>query len=212
MTSAATNALSKQKTLQSLHCPLAKSLYRIKPTYLPPHLIPNSTSHKHCLAFPPPETSTALQPELCCLLYSVLVLTQSGGPLIRQVWTTSCNKAEPEAVKSRGSTNGPNPKHCGTLFLSPHCCVWVLEPVGESTAQVVPVHFNCVQTLGSYLAVMFNTPPSKLGNDFPLSQSSFRNSFPLENKLQNTLFLCLFADCSSPLAILSKVATKLGVS
>ena len=54
-------------------------------------------------------------------------------------------------VKSRGSTNGPSPKHCGTLFLGPHCCVWVLEPVGESTAQVVPVHFNCVQTLGFLL-------------------------------------------------------------
>ena len=98
-------------------------------------------------------------------------------------------------VKSRGSLNVPIPKHCGTLFLVPHCCVWVLEPSGESTAQAVPLHYNCVRTLGSYLAVMFNTPPSKLGNDFPLSQSSFRNSFPLENKLQNTLFLYLVADC-----------------
>ena len=102
----------------------------------------------------------------------------------------------PKHVKSRGSLNVPIPKHCGTLFLVPHCCVWVLEPSGESTAQAVPLHYNCVRTLGSYLAVMFNTPPSKLGNDFPLSQSSFRNSFPLENKLQNTVFLYLVADCS----------------
>ena len=101
----------------------------------------------------------------------------------------------PENVKSRGSLNVPIPKHCGTLFLVPHCCVWVLEPSGESTAQAVPLHYNCVRTLGSYLAVMFNTPPSKLGNDSPLSQSSFRNSFPLENKLQNTVFLYLVADC-----------------
>ena len=113
-------------------------------------------------------------------------------------------------VKSRGSLSVPIPKHCGTLFLVPHCCVWVLEPSGESTAQAVPLHYNYVQTLGSYLAVMFNTPPSKLGNDFPLSQSSFRNSFPLENKLQNTLFLYLFADClvhlqSSPRLLLYTV-------
>ena len=100
-----------------------------------------------------------------------------------------------DTVKSRGSLNVPIPKHCGTLFLVPHCWVWVLEPSGESTAQAVPLHYNCVRTLGSYLAVMFNTPPSKLGNDFPLSQSSFRNSFPLENKLQNTVFLYLVADC-----------------
>ena len=73
-------------------------------------------------------------------------------------------------VKSRGSLNVPIPKHCGTLFLVPHCCVWVLEPSGESTAQAVPLHYNCVRTLGSYLAVMFNTPPSKLGNDFPKSE------------------------------------------
>ena len=73
-------------------------------------------------------------------------------------------------VKSRGSLKVPIPKHCGTLFLVPHCCVWVLEPSGESTAQAVPLHYNCVRTLGSYLAVMFNTPPSKLGNDFPKSE------------------------------------------
>ena len=81
-----------------------------------------------------------------------------------------CNLLFCASVKSRGSLNVPIPKHCGTLFLVPHCCVWVLEPSGESTAQAVPLHYNCVRTLGSYLAVMFNTPPSKLGNDFPKSE------------------------------------------
>ena len=110
-------------------------------------------------------------------------------------------------VKSRGSLNVPIPKHCGTLFLVPHCCVWVLQPSGESTAQAVPLHYNCVRTLGSYLAVMFNSPPSKLGNDFPLSQSSFRNSFPLEKKTAKHYVPLPGRRLSSPLAILSKVAT-----
>ena len=34
--------------------PLAHGLYRIKPTYLPPHLIPNRTSQQHYLHLPTP--------------------------------------------------------------------------------------------------------------------------------------------------------------
>ena len=116
-------------------------------------------------------------------------------------------RSDRSPVKSRGSLNVPIPKHCGTLFLVPHCCVWVLEPSGESTAQAVPLHYNCVRTLGSYLAVMFNTPPSKLGNDFPLSQSSFRNSFPLEKQTAKHCVPLPRRRLFSPLAFLSKVAT-----
>ena len=136
---------------------------------------------------------------------SSAAMTFPGSPLAKaqgaQLSTTSS-----ENVKSRGSLNDPIPKHCGTLFLVPHCCVWVLEPSGESTAQAVPLHYNCVRTLCSYPAVMFNTPPSKLGNDFPLKSELVSKLLSLRKQTAKHFVPLPRRRLFSPLAILSKVA------
>ena len=99
---------------------------------------------------------------------------------------------------------GSYPKQLRLTFVSSaQCRLGFLEPECSASRSR-----SCTRKLQcSYLAVMFNTPPSKLGNDFPLSQSSFRNSFPLENKLQNKFLYTTAQTQGCPLAFLSKVAT-----